>query len=59
MGKLRAIRRAVRPWHIYASIAAVAVIVAAVLAGVLTSKRNRERAIEEDKEVFSHFLFPL
>ncbi|KAI1374067.1 alpha/beta-hydrolase [Hypoxylon crocopeplum] len=49
--KLRAFRRAIKPWHVYAFLACAAVTIAAVLAGVLVSQRNRrESYIQEDKK---------
>ncbi|KAI8962706.1 alpha/beta-hydrolase [Daldinia sp. FL1419] len=51
MRVLSAIRRAVKPWHIIAALATIAVIVVVVTpTAVLVTRRNREKAIEEDKK---------
>ncbi|KAI1083258.1 carboxylesterase [Whalleya microplaca] len=52
MSRLHALRRKIRPWHLFALLAAAATI-AAVLAGVLVSNRDHQRSIEEDRRTSS------
>ncbi|KAI1660245.1 alpha/beta-hydrolase [Daldinia decipiens] len=45
-------RRAVKPWHVFAVLATIAVVVVVVVVtptAILVPRRNRDRAIEEDK----------
>ncbi|KAI1774040.1 alpha/beta-hydrolase [Hypoxylon cercidicola] len=49
MNRIRALRRRLRPWHGFAALASALAITAAVLAAVLVTRRNHEKAVEADK----------
>ncbi|KAI4861710.1 alpha/beta-hydrolase [Hypoxylon rubiginosum] len=49
MNRIRAVRRRLRLWHGFAVLAGAVAITAAVLAAVLVTRRNHEKAVEADK----------
>lgn len=59
MIKLRAVKRRTKPWHWWTALAAAVVIAGVVLAAVLVTRRNHEKAVQEDKNVRQTLVVPV